>query len=262
MKFTYLKFGSIPAVAAALFAGITGSAIAGEVVDPEPIIAYEAGRGLLTTEGPSGMFINPTSGTLPGGAFTVQWCAYFPNQDDSVVGHGWMAAYGVTDWLEIGSVGTYIDNVDGGTATAGGPMARIRLLKDGGGLPQTSIGYYGKYGDFDQSNVFGAIYKRFSIGNESGFVKSVGFHAGARARWESAKEDEFRGYGGLEFQLPYRLYIVGELTTEEDADVEAPFSYGIQWRAGGVNISLAKVQNGGAADGAAFYVGIGSAVSF
>ena len=26
---------------------------------------YEGGRGLLTLQGPSGMFINPTSGTLP-----------------------------------------------------------------------------------------------------------------------------------------------------------------------------------------------------
>jgi len=50
-----------------------------EVVAPAP---YEAGRGLITLEGPSGMFINPTSATLPKGAYTAQYCLFFPEPSD------------------------------------------------------------------------------------------------------------------------------------------------------------------------------------
>src|SRR5215204_4899285 len=60
-----------------------------------PEAPYEAGRGLLTLEGPTGMFINPTSATLPQGAYTAQYCTLFPNTDDEIVGHGWMASYGI-----------------------------------------------------------------------------------------------------------------------------------------------------------------------
>src|SRR5688572_26767682 len=35
---------------------------------------YEGGRGLITLEGISGMFLNPTSGTLPARSLTAQYC--------------------------------------------------------------------------------------------------------------------------------------------------------------------------------------------
>ncbi len=233
---------------------------AGEIQDPIPVIPYEAGRGLITTEGPSGMFINPTSATLPQNAFTAQWCSFFPNDNTSVVGHGYLVSYGITDWLEVGGIGNYVDLPGGNTLTTGGPMARIRLLKDEGLLPQLSIGYYGKYGDIDQSNAFGAVYKRLPLFGESWIVKSLGIHAGMRSKWLESADADLRGYGGVEIQLPYRLYAVGEITTQ-DSDPHVPFAYGLQWRAGWINISAAMLQPGGLPD-PSLYLGIGTGLEF
>ena len=78
----------------------TGSAVqisykGGLTVAPE---AHEANGGLVTLAGPSGMFINPTSTTLPQGAFTAQYCFFLPDFDfKETMAHRSMFAYGVTD---------------------------------------------------------------------------------------------------------------------------------------------------------------------
>lgn len=245
---------------------VSPSAIAGTAVPvaPAPPAAppYEAGRGLLTLEGPTGMFINPTSATLPAGAFTAQACYLNPNWDDSVNGTGAVVAYGVTDWLELGVNANYIFT-DNGDLSVVGPLARVRLLKDEGAIPQLSIGYYGKFGDdaVSTNSGFLAAYKRFPIGDEAGFFKSVGVHVGTRYSALDT-QDIFVGYGGFELQMPYRLYLVGEVSTQDDDHDEVPYAAGIQWRAGGINISLAALQDGNFADGPGFYFGIGSQLSF
>lgn len=260
-----LKNGPLLIAATSL---LTSSALfAGSTLAPPvapPVAPYEAGRGLLTSEGPSGLFINPTSATLPAGAFTAQACYLNPNLDGSVHGTGAMLSYGVTDWFELGLVGNYIflDGPADDLAVAG-PMARLRLLKDEGLIPQLSLGYYGKFGDdaAETNSGFLAAYKRFPVSDESGFVKSVGVHLGTRYS-SLDKDDVFVGYGGLEVQLPYRLYIVGEISTEDsDAHRKVPYALGIQWRAGGINISVAALQNGNL-DDPGFYFGIGSQISF
>src|SRR5688572_23844625 len=80
-----------------------------KIIAPPEEEPYRASRGLITLEGPSGMFINPTSATLPQGKFTIQYCLFFPNRDTDIVGHGTLISYGVTDWLEVGAVGNLID---------------------------------------------------------------------------------------------------------------------------------------------------------
>jgi len=245
---------------APLFAGPTYIETA-----PPPEAPYEAGRGLLTLEGPSGMFINPTSATMPAGAFTAQACYFNPNLDSSVNGTGLLVSYGVTDWFELGLVGNYVflEDAIGDDLAVLGPMARVRLLKDEGLLPQLSLGYYGKFGDAaaETNTGFLAAYKRFPVGDESGFVKSIGLHLGGRFSSLDAN-DVSVGYGGLEVQLPYRLYIVGEISTKDsDVHSDVPYAAGIQWRAGGINISLAALQTGGL-DDPGFYFGIGSQLSF
>ncbi len=225
---------------------------------------YEGGRGLITTEGPSGMFINPTSGTMPAHAATLQYCFLLPTNDFSeVMGHGAMLAYGVTDFFEVGAVGNYIDFDGGDDPSAVGPLARLRLLKDEAFLPQVSVGYYGKFGDdaLDQQTIFLAAYKRIPIGDESGPVKAIGIHGGVRETWDTPENDEtFRVYGGVEVQLPLRFYLVGEVSSDDNA-AETPYAYGIQWRLGGINISTAGIQNGNLQEDA-FYFGIGSQLSF
>ena len=225
---------------------------------------YEGGRGLITTEGPSGMFINPTSGTMPAHAATLQYCFLLPTNDfDEVMGHGALLAYGVTDFLEIGAIGNYVDFDAGDDPSAVGPMARLRLVQDASYLPEVSLGYYGKFGDdaLDQQAVFLAAFKRIPIGDESGVVRSIGIHGGVREVWDTPEDDEtFRVYGGVEVQLPLRLYLVGEVSSDDNA-AETPYAYGVQWRLGGINISVAGVQNGNLQEDA-FYFGVGSQMSF
>src|ERR1700730_3288869 len=60
-----------------------------------------ASRGLVTSEGPSGMFLNPTSATLPQGAIDFGYCFILTAQDTDVLGHSFFLSYGVRDWLEL-----------------------------------------------------------------------------------------------------------------------------------------------------------------
>ncbi len=251
-----------------LLASVVGAGLAlgGDKTPPvtaaAPEAPYEAGRGLITLEGPSGLFINPTSATLPAGAFTGQYCFFLPENDSDPWGHGLMLAYGVTDWLEVGAIGNYVDV--SGDPIGGGPLARIRLTKDEGWVPQISIGGYSVFGDdpVARYGAFGAFYKRIPI-DENGFVKSIGIHGGLRKTWhDGAFEDVFNVYGGLEIQLPARFYLVGEVSTrDDDAQKEVPYAFGIQWRAGGINVSVAGIQDG-TLDEPGFYFGIGTALNF
>jgi len=229
---------------------------------------YEGGKGLITLEGPSGMFINPTSGTMPEGYGTAQYCLFFPNNETDVVGHGLMGSYGVTDAVEIGASGNYVDlRAAGDELTGGGPFARVRLAKDDGTIPQVSVGAYSRFGDdaLEKIGIFAAAYKRLPI-SEDGAVKAVGLHAGVKQLYLDDKanpvDDTFSGYAGVEVQLPMRVYAVGEVTSkDDDLNTRTPYAYGVQWRAAGIAMSLAMIQDGNLQE-ASFYYGIGFAQPF
>ena len=266
----------LPFLSAALLVGVP--AFAGQTdgkAGKAPIVSdqYEAGRGLITLEGPSGMFINPTSATLPKGAYTAQYCIFFPNTDSEVIGNGLMTSYGVTDWLEVGALANYIianrDKPAEREFGLGGALVRIRLLKDEGWVPQLSIGAYGKYGTtlLQQTTAFLAAYKRVPI-DEAGFLKSVGFHAGVRSSWfhaDAPESNSVDGYFGGEFQLPARLYVVGEIATRGKSPggnlQRIPYAFGIQWRLAAVNLSVAMIQNGGEHE-LGLYSGVGLGFKF
>jgi hypothetical protein len=232
----------------------TVSAKSGPLVAPEA--PYEAGRGLLTLQGPTGMFINPTSATLPAHAFTAQYCFFLPENSGDVWGHGAIISYGVTDWLELGGIGSLI--ATGDDPIGAGPMVRVRLLKNDGWIPQFSVGGYTVFGDdpVERYSMYAAAYNRIPL-DENGLVKSIGVHSGVRQTWFS-DDDQFYVYGGLELQLPWRLYLVGEVSTTNTGSDTVPYSYGLQWRAKGINISAAEIQNGsGGSPGFFFGIGLG-----
>jgi len=236
-------------------------------VNLEPVvevpIARES-RGLITLEGPSGMFINPTSATLPQNEFILNYCVLFFDTDTDVVGHGILLSYGVRDWLEIGFVGNLLDVNSPGppsredTFVVGGPMARIRLLRDREWWPELSVGGYVKWGSpgggggpaLNSANAFVAISKTIPI-DEKGFLKTVTFQGGFREAWldEPAPVSNVnRVYGGLEVQLPWRLFLIGEVTQRAGVvqrPREIPYAAGIQWRGRYFGCSLAVLQNGG-----------------
>jgi hypothetical protein len=219
---------------------------------------YEANRGLLTLQGPTGMFINPTSATLPAGAFTVQYCFLLPDFEfGETMAHGALISYGVTDWLELGANVLFVDLDPGDTLFSAGPLARVRLLKHDGWIPQVSVGGYGKIGDdpIQFASAFLAMTERFEI--KQGPLESVALHAGVRQTWRD-DVDSFRGYFGTDIQLPWRLYIVGEIATQSEEEDFTPWAAGLQWRAGGINISTAAVTAPETGGEVGFFFGIGT----
>ena len=267
-----------------------------KIIAPPEEEPYRASRGLITLEGPSGMFINPTSATLPQGKFTIQYCLFFPNRDTDIVGHGTLISYGVTDWLEVGAVGNLIDvNADlipdqrairraalaAAPLTAdkagyddefvvGGPMVRARLLRDREWWPEISVGGYLKWGTnaFNAGTLFVAASKRIPI-DPDGFFKSIVVQTGARQTWYDKPQgrggvrDSGRFYGGLELELPYKFYLIGEVTQKDnDFDRRMPFAYGLQCRLPGVNLTFAALQDGGQHERIGLYSGVGISFGF
>lgn len=248
---------------------------------------YVGGRGLITTQGMSGMFLNPTSGTLPQGALTVQWCTLLQDSvlaaDGSDIptnawGNGVMVAYGITDWLEAGA---FILNVvlddspfkgfsDTETLTVYGPFARVRLLKDEADswIPEVSVGGIYLDGDstsdlFARAELFAAASKYFEI-DEEGLVKGARVHGGVRVIWKPERIDpasDANGvvpYIGAELGLPYNLWGVAEVALQDDIQgPRTPYAMGVQWRPNEVvGISVAGVQPGDAGR-ISLYIGVG-----
>jgi len=277
----------LPTSLALHLADVPETPAAGAKQDTPPVVSndpYVGGRGLITVAGPSGMFINPTSGTLQQGQFTLQWC--FLNQDDvvntdgshfngDVIGNGLMAAYGITDWLEIGAFGLWASytnfQADGSSETlfVGGPFFRVRILKDDANswLPEVSVGGLWYDGDktsdsLSKQEVFAAASKYISI-NEDACIRGVRFHVGVRQIWnkerlEGAKAQGAVGYFGFEVELPYDLWVVSEVTQKNDIiGGRTPFAVGMHWRPNNVlGLSIAGM-NAGDADRIAFWFGIG-----
>lgn len=228
-------------------------------------------RGLVTFEGPSGMFLNPTSATLPQGRIILNYCVFIPDLPEGVDvnGHWLLLSYGLRDWLEIGLVANLIAvSLDGppsreDTFIIGGPMARIRLLRDRDWWPELSIGAYAKLGTpsniSNGVNAFVAVSKTIPIA-EKGLLKSITFQGGFREQWlvEGGPVSNInRFYGGMEVQLPHNFYAIGEITQRDHrVDRHVPWAAGIQWRGKWFGCTLAALQNGGG-DGPGFYFGVG-----
>ena len=243
----------------------SGDSFLGSLDDPED---YVSGRGLITLEGISGMFLNPTSGTLPAGSLTVQHCtAILEKNDDTLYQHTTMASYGLTDWLELGIFGRVNDRPDdlvdlGG----GGPLARLRLLKDESWYPEVSVGGLLREGHetVRKRTAFAAASKRIRF-EENPILLSLRGHAGFRQLWQDSDVAEANGsvvYGGAELEFPYDVYLVAEISNKEDVFNHQPYAFGAQWRPNQVvGLSVAGVQTGGE-DQVSLYVGIGATLNF
>jgi hypothetical protein len=243
--------------------------------------AYSGGRGLITFTGPTGMFLNPTSGTMPKGSITAQFFMTVVKPVNANTGkdqfawHNAIASYGVTDWFELGAMGQLVDRSNGQdnqSIMAGGPFARVRVLKDQSWWPELSAGAILLEGEYSlrRETLFLAASKRFVL-NEAGFFKAVRLHLGGRQFWQDGhdpnpaiwtflqqRNDSGRvGYAGGEMQFPKHIYLVGEIQTKETGDRYLPWSAGIQLRhPDGFGLSLALLQPGFQGSPTA-YVGIG-----
>jgi len=248
------------------FAGSEATRDSKEFPIVETPVTVRESRGNVTLEGPSGMFLNPTSATLPQGTFAFGFCSVLTNQDTDILGHHMFFSYGVRDWLELGFVADLFDfDITGGEVPqgdygSGGPMVRIRLLRDRESWPEISLGAYAKWGtdNFDSSNVYLAVSKTVPI-DEKGFLKTVTFQGGFRESWlEAPDRNTNRFYGGVEVQLPHNFYLVGEVTQfARRKDEFTPWAAGIQWRGRGFGLSAAIAQSGDDKP-PSIYLGIGA----
>jgi hypothetical protein len=133
-------------------------------------------------------------------------------------------------------------------------------------MPELSVGGYSFLGDEEKYSAFLALFKSVEI-DRDGFLRSVGLHAGIRNRWIEDGPDPSDtpvGYFGLEVELPFRLYLVGEVSTKDkDLGDDVPYAFGVQWRLGGINISVACADPGFPfVDEPSFFFGIGTQLSF
>ena len=158
--------------------------------------AYRGGRGLITASGPTGMFLNPTSGTLAKGGISAQvfGSTIKPISDlptggqDQFAYYNGLLGYGVTDWLEVGGLIQVVDrsnNADQQTVAAGGGYARVRVLKDQGFFPEVSVGGMFFEGNemLDRRTLFTALSKRVDI-SDTGFFRGFRLHVGGRYYWQ------------------------------------------------------------------------------
>jgi len=228
---------------------------------------YRPGRGLVTMEGVSGLFMNPTSGTLPAGHLTLQYClAALRKNDDNTYQHTAMLSYGVTDWLELGLLGRLNDPPSASTTAGGGPLARVRVLRDAGWAPELSLGGMIRAGNerVDKYTAFIATSKYLPIRPE-GVVRGLRVHLGFRQIWQDAGVNEANAsilYGGGELELPFDVYAVAEVSTRSGVFDKTPYSFGLQWRPNHVlGLSLAGVQTGGE-DRVSLFAGIGATLAF
>jgi hypothetical protein len=225
--------------------------------------SYTGGRGLITLEGISGIFLNPTSGTLRQGQLTLQYCVSF--EDASVaelVKHTEMIAYGMTDWLEVGAIGRVNDEANAPNTAAFGPLFRIRVLKESGSWPELSIGGVFQEGNenITRQTMFIAVSKAVPA-DPDGVFRGFRLHGGFRQFWQDVPVDAPQpsksaslGYIGGEIEFPQYLYLVAEISNN-DSFPHIPFAVGLQWRhPKGYGLSLAGLQTGAKEE---LFVGIG-----
>lgn len=246
--------------------------------------AYRGGRGLITASGPTGMFLNPTSGTLAKGGISAQvfGSTIKPISDpptggqDQFAYYNGLLGYGVTDWLEVGGLVQVVDrsnNADQQTVAAGGGYARVRVLKDQGFFPEVSVGGMFFEGNemLDRRTLFTALSKRVAI-SDTAFFRGFRLHVGGRHYWQKdGSELGFKnwralaqrgnsasvGYVGAELELPRYLFLVSEIQSRETGDQQQPFSVGLQFRhPEGFGLSVALLRPG-LQEAMTAYIGIG-----
>jgi len=227
---------------------------------------YKGARGLVTLEGITGMYLNPTSGTLAAGKLTLQYCiAMLKQQAGQNTGtenqHTAMATYGVTDWLELGALGRVsdLDNQHQSIA-AGGPVGRVRLFKDEGMWPELSIGGMLREGkkNLTKRTVFVAGSKKMDLDND--YIRSLRLHAGFRQFWQDGSVSVANasiGYVGGEVEFGNNVFLVGEVSNKDDVFRRIPFSAGVQVRRpDGIAFDVAVVQSGNDEE-LSMFIGVG-----
>lgn len=214
---------------------------------------YVGGRGVITVTGPTGMFLNPTSGiAVPKGGITTQACLAALPVVDNTEHHillYYMAAYAPLDWLELGFQGIMAQQNSDTHLAAWGGQVRGRFVKDEEWWPEVSVGFSmfeGPQTHVERRDVYLALSKHFKF-HDGKFFRGIRFHSGGRFWSSPVADDTVAGYGGGEIELYPGIWFVGEVQTRDgEVDRFTPYAFGVQGRAkNGWGVTLAGVQTGG-----------------
>lgn len=252
----------------------------GAADDQKPSVKNPGEHGNITLEGPTGLFLNPTSSTLKKDELIVQYCAAILEfKDNNVIDHYAIGSYGVTDWLELGVMGRIWDLDDAGndmTRSGAGPFARLRVLKEEKWLPEFSAGAVNVNGDaiIQKNTIFFAASKGLGL-KERGLPVDARLHVGVRQFWFGKGDQFVRSwfsmrpdaggtgindhveYLGGEIALTKSIYLVSEVSTKPAGANQTPYSLGLQIRSSeGYGFSLAAIQPG-SQDEVGIFIGIG-----
>jgi hypothetical protein len=250
-------------LAAALTVALALITASTALAQPPADAPYVGGRGLITRELATGMFLNPTSGILNHFEATLQYCAtifHDPGPEkDTIVGHRAIVAVGLFDWVEIGAAGHLEDQpgpID--SPVVGGPTIKARLVKDQGPWPEVAVGGVFLFGDkeLQRQTVYVAASKGLTLGDRP-FFRSIRGHVGFRQTWFEQGDDGTFGYVGGEIELVRHTFLVAEVSNKSAGADHIPWGVGLQVRhPSGFGFTLAAVQTGRLGN-LAIYVGVG-----
>ncbi len=218
-------------------------------------------RGVITINGLPGMFINPTSGTLPKGEISVQACiSDIDWVGDDSYWKGLLVGYGFSDRFELAFSHTGFDNrTDDKAVDASGPAMRYRFLDEDISGWEGSVGVFWRPGTKYVAKRGGNLAFSRKIGKVA-IDREIRLHLGGKTfkqdgswtgKWlgnlnsSLAKDTATLVYGGIEVQLKGNFSLISEISSKGGFYTKTPWAFGAQYKkAGGFGCSLGLVQPG------------------
>jgi len=215
-----------------------------------PIHAFP---GLITKEGPTGMFLNPTAEVSPPHTINAQTCWLHQNQMEGV--SDWnivMVAHTLPTATELGLLVRLVTPQGNSTESAVGGFLRQLVWPEARWLPITpafAVGATVFHNEIStpglnvRGTAFAALSKTLT---PPGFLVPVRAHLGGRFVNFSNPTDanDVTGYLGIEANVMTNLRLIGEVNIQTKVDTRTPFAVGLQFSLAKLGISASAINTG------------------
>jgi hypothetical protein len=227
-----------------------------------PVCAFP---GLITKEGPTGMFLNPLAEVSPPKTINAQTC-WLRQELPAGVAHWniFMLAHTLPTATELGLLGNLNSPEGRSVEGAIGGFLRQLVVPEAQWLsitPAFAVGATGFHTDIGtegfntRATAFAALSKTLTSPE---FPVQVRMNLGGRFVnfAEPTDSSDVTGYIGLELGVLRNLRLIGEVNTQTKVDTTTPFAVGLQLSLAKLGISVAAI-NTGQADTPGLFFGIG-----
>jgi hypothetical protein len=227
-----------------------------------PVCAFP---GLITKEGPTGMFLNPLAEVSPPKTINAQTC-WLRQELPAGVAHWniFMLAHTLPTATELGLLGNLNSPEGGSVEGAVGGFLRQLVVPEAQWLsitPALAVGATAFHTDIStegfntRATAFAALSKTLTPPE---FRVPVRAHLGGRFVnfADPTDSSDVTGYIGLEVGVLRNLRLIGEVNTQTKVDTTTPFAVGLQFSLAKLGISVAAI-NTGRADTPGLFFGIG-----